>query len=90
MTCFHPERLARIVARSYAGSMLMCRLLFILLPVLLTACDDRHRPPPKRTAHGSAKVRSGAKNVGHKTEHAFRHVGGKLQKFFTGHNTISR
>ncbi len=65
-------------------------LFFFFLPVLLSACDDGRRPPPKRIAHGSAKVRSGAENVGRKTEKTFRRVGGHLEKFFTGHDTISR
>ena len=70
--------------------MLTRRLLFLAVAVSIVACDDKHKTPPKRSAHGSSKARSGAENVGRKTEHAFRHVGGHLEKFFTGHDTISR
>lgn len=70
--------------------MLTRRLLFLAVAVSFVACDDKHKTPPKRPAHGSSKARSGAENVGRKTEHAFRHVGGHLEKFFTGHDTISR
>ena len=66
------------------------RLLFLALAVSLVACDDGHKAPPKRAAHVSSKVRSGAEDVGRKTEKTFRHVGGHLEKFFTGHDTISR
>ena len=66
------------------------RLLFILLAVLLVACDDKHKPPPKKAARGSSKASSGVQDVGQKTESAFRNAGGHLEKFFTGHDTISR
>ncbi|MCX6980149.1 MAG: hypothetical protein NTV08_05270 [Verrucomicrobia bacterium] len=61
-----------------------------LFAASFAACDTPHKSPPKKTAKKSASVRSGAENVGRKTEKTFRHVGGKLEKFFTGHDTISR
>ena len=66
--------------------MMIRRLLIPLVAASLAACSDS-RNEPQRTA---AKVRSGAKDVGRKTEKTFRHVGGHLEKFFTGHDTISR
>jgi hypothetical protein len=62
------------------------RILFLLVAASLAACCHSH-DEPARTA---AKVRSGAEDVGRKTEKTFRHVGGHLEKFFTGHDTISR
>ncbi|MEO6741537.1 MAG: hypothetical protein ABIP20_14920 [Chthoniobacteraceae bacterium] len=70
--------------------MFSCRLLFLAVAVSLIACDDKRQTPPNRAARGSSRARSGAEDVGRKTEHAFRHVGGHLEKFFTGHDTISR
>ncbi len=65
-------------------------LLFLVLPVALAACDDSHAPAPKRAARTSTNVRSGTEDFGRKTEKTFRGVGGHLEKFFTGHDTISR
>jgi len=64
--------------------------LAIALAASLAACGDSHRETARRDSHRSARVRSGAKDLGHKTEHAFRKVGGHLEKFFTGHDTITR
>ena len=48
--------------------------------------DEENRPSKKK----AGKVHSEAKGFGAKIEHAFKSVGGHLQKFFTGHDTISR
>jgi hypothetical protein len=48
--------------------------------------DDETRPSKKK----SSRAHSEAKGVGNKITHAFKSVGGHLQKFFTGHDTISR
>ncbi|MEI7820274.1 MAG: hypothetical protein WCK55_05090 [Verrucomicrobiota bacterium] len=61
-----------------------------LFAASFAACDTPRKSPPKKTAKKSASVSSGAQDVGRKTEKAFRHVGGKMEKFFTGHDTISR
>ena len=66
------------------------RIFLFLVAASFIACDSPRKTPPKRTAKKSASLRSGAEDVGRKTEHAFRHVGGKMEKFFTGHDTISR
>ncbi len=66
------------------------RIFSVVLLASFAACDTPHKTPPKKPAKKSASVRSGAENVGRKTEKTFRHVGGKLEKFFTGHDTISR
>ena len=85
-----PARLAARGGCGYASGMLTRRLLFLVLPVVLVACDDSHQPAPKRAARTSAKVRSGAEDIGRKTEKTFLGIGGSLEKFFTGHDTISR
>jgi hypothetical protein len=61
----------------------------VLFAAVLAGCDDS-RTQAQRHSHTSAKVRSGAKELGHDTERAFRKVGGHLQKFFTGRDTITR
>jgi len=66
------------------------RIFLLVAAASFIACDSPRKTPPKKPAKRSASVRSGAEDVGRKTEHAFRHVGGKLEKFFTGHDTISR
>ena len=83
-------RLARRAGRGYARDMVTRSILFFLAAATLAACDDGRKPSPKRSAHTASKARSGAEDVGRKTEKAFRHVGGHLEKFFTGHDTISR
>jgi hypothetical protein len=66
------------------------RIVLLAAAVSFTACDTPRKTPPKKSAKKSTSVRSGAENVGRKTEKTFRHVGGTLEKFFTGHDTISR
>ena len=73
-----------------AAGMILRHSLAIALAASLAACGDSGRKSAKRDSHRPAQARSGAKDFGHKTEHAFRHVGGHLEKFFTGHDTISR
>jgi hypothetical protein len=67
-----------------------------LMALLLGACShDRHHRHPYPDDAGyrypskRARVKSEAKYFGYRTERAFRKVGGKLEKFFTGHDTIS-
>ena len=66
--------------------MLTRHILSLALAASLAACGDSHKAPPKR----SAKSSSGVQDIGRKTEKTFRGVGGHLEKFFTGHDTISR
>ena len=60
-------------------------ILFMLAAASLAACHDSHKEAEKRDS-----LHSEAKRVRHKTDHAFRNVGGHLEKFFTGHDTISK
>lgn len=68
--------------------------LAILTGALSPAHADEHRKsaPHHLAAKSKKRHRSPGKvqNIGHKVAKPFRHVGGKLQKFFTGHDTISR
>ena len=64
--------------------------LSIIIAGLLSACGDSHNEAESRDSHRSRSVKSVAKDVGHKTGHTFRKVGGHLQKFFTGRDTITR
>ena len=82
--------LARRAGSSYPERMTALRIVFIVLAASFIACDTPHRVPPKKPVKKSSNSRSGAQGVVPKTEHAFRHVGGKLENFFTGHDTISR
>ena len=66
------------------------RIFFLAVAASVVACDTPRKTPPKKSVKKSTSVRSGAQNVGRKTEKTFRHVGGKLENFFTGHDTISR
>ncbi len=82
-------------ARGY-GSSMFTRL--VVLAILAGTgspvhADEHRNPAPHHVAARSKKKHRGSKkdqNVGHKIGKPFRHVGGKLQKFFTGHDTISR
>lgn len=73
-----------------------CSLL-LLVSLAFGACShDRHRRYPYPEGEGirypsskRERVKSEAKYFGHRTERAFRRVGGKLEKFFTGRDTIS-
>ena len=60
----------------------------VLFVAALAGCDDS-RTQAQRHSRTSAKVRAGAKELGHDTERAFLEVGGHLQKFFTGRDTIT-
>ena len=80
--------LARRARCGYAASMHTRHIFSLILAVSLAACGDSHKPPPKRTAKSNGS--SGIQDVGRKTEKTFRGVGGSLEKFFTGHDTISR
>lgn len=63
----------------------------IVLLCLILAGNDAFgavgRPVSRRRRAG---VHSDARRIGHKIEHAFRSVGGHLQKFFTGRDTVTR
>jgi len=83
-------RLARNERCSYAPEMPSRRFIFITCAASLAACEDAQKQAPKRPAGGAAKARTSVARVGRKTERAFLHVGGHLEKFFTGHDTISR
>jgi hypothetical protein len=63
--------------------------LFVLIAVagMLSACGESYRDAGHRD---SRRVRSGARNFGRKTSDTFHRVGGHLQKFFTGRDTLSR
>jgi len=74
----------------YRIFMKRCVFAIVLVCMIATGGDafadvDKPATEKKRgTAH------SGARRFGHKIEHAFRSVGGHLQKFFTGRDTITR
>jgi hypothetical protein len=63
---------------------------YIALAASLAACDDSNREASKRDSRTAARARAGVEDLGHKTERAFRKVGGHLQKFFTGRDTITQ
>ena len=70
----------------------MLRFIFssALICVILIGSDargDEERRPSKKKV---SKVHSEARGFANSIEHAFKSVGGHLQKFFTGHDTISR
>ena len=83
-------QLARRTACGYATGMTAVRIFLLVAAVSFTACDTPRKTPQKKSAKKSTSVRSGAEDLGRKTEKTFRHVGGTLEKFFTGHDTISR
>ncbi len=83
-------RLARRAGRGYPERMTALRIFFIVLAASFIACDTPRKAPPKKPAKKSSGARSGVQDVGRKTEKAFRGAGGTLEKFFTGHDTISR
>ena len=62
----------------------------VILAGMLSACGDSYREAGRRDSHRTDRVRSGAHAVGYKTKRTFRKIGGHLQKFFTGHDTITR
>ena len=68
--------------RSIFSSALVCMIL-----IGSDARGDEEKRPPKKKV---GKVHSEAEGFGNKIAHAFKSVGGHLQKFFTGHDTISR
>ena len=71
----------------------MKRFLCSFVLICIFACGgDAHGAAPKRDSK-KKKPRSAsteARAFGHKVERAFLNVGGHLQKFFTGRDTISR
>ena len=70
---------------------LMTRRIFSIIAAgMLAACGDSHDEAQRRDSHRSGSVKSGAQDFGQKTGHAFRKVGGHLEKFFTGHDTITK
>lgn len=83
-------RLARGGGCGYAAGMTALRIFSIVLVASFAACETPHQAPPKKAAKRSSNARSGVKEVGRKTEKTFRGIGGTLEKFFTGHDTISR
>ena len=90
MTAASPVRLARRAGRGYAAGMMSRFFLLLFVSASLVASDDSHRAPAKRPVSSSAKIRSGMRDVWRKTEKAFRSVGGHIEKFFTGRDTVSR
>ncbi len=58
--------------------------------LILFGADARGEDVKPQSRSKSAHVHSGVKSFGHKVKHAFMSVGGHLQKFFTGRDTISR
>ncbi len=79
-------RLAPCIRGGYATGMTASRIFLIFVAAAFAACDTPHKTPPKKPA----KKSSDAQGIGQKTENAFRHAGGAMEKFFTGHDTISR
>lgn len=83
-------RLASKCRVTYQTFMKRCVFSIVVLCMITTGSDafgDVHKPALRKKR---ATVHSDARRIGHKIEHAFRSVGGHLQKFFTGRDTISR
>ena len=67
--------------------------LLILMVGMVFACGDAHAAAGKTEAHRPQRAGSAPAEVrtfGHKVSHTFKKIGGHLQKFFTGRDTISR
>ena len=71
---------------------LMKRCVFFLVLICMISCagEVRGEAAKRDSKRKRAAVHSDASRFGHKIERAFRSFGGHLQKFFTGHDTISR
>jgi hypothetical protein len=67
-----------------------CAFLMILVCFAAASSELRAETEKRRLEKRRAREHSGARNFAHKVEHAFLSVGGHLQKFFTGRDTISR
>lgn len=67
-----------------------CALLMILVCLLAAGSEVRAETEKRRAEKRRARAHSGARDFAHKVEHAFLSMGGHLQKFFTGRDTISR
>jgi hypothetical protein len=69
----------------------MLRLIFLIVAAAsFVACGESHRDAERRDARRSVKVHAKAKEIGHETSGVFHRIGGHLQKFFTGRDTLSR
>lgn len=70
----------------------MKRSFFSIVIACMMACGGELRGEAMKgdVRRNRASVHSDARRFGHKIEHAFRKVGGHLQRFFTGRDTISR
>jgi hypothetical protein len=66
--------------------MMRCILVFAVAG-LFTACGDSHHEAGRKDSHHR---HSGGRSFGQKTSRTFHRVGGHLQKFFTGKDTLSR
>jgi hypothetical protein len=69
--------------------MMRC-LVLITFAGMLAGCGDSHGEAQRRDSGRSHRARSGVRNFGRKTSDTFHRVGGHLQKFFTGRDTLSR
>ncbi len=85
-----PQRLASGWRGTYQTFMKRCIISIVVLCMIATGSDafgDVDKPSSRKKR---GTVHSDARRIGHKIEHAFRSVGGHLQKFFTGRDTITR
>ena len=85
-----PPRLASGGRGAYQTRMMRRFFPIVLACMIVTGGDvfgDVDKPA-SRKKRGSAHT--DADDIGHKIGHAFKSVGGHLQKFFTGRDTISR
>jgi hypothetical protein len=85
-----PPRLASAWRGDYQTFMKRPVISIILVCLIASgshAFGDVHKPVPRKKR---GTVHSDARRFGRKIEHAFRSVGGHLQKFFTGRDTVSR
>ena len=85
-----PPRLASGSRWTYQTIMKRCIFSIVLTCMIAGGSDARGDvdKPVSRKKRGTEH--SDASRVGNKIEHAFRSVGGHLQKFFTGRDTITR
>lgn len=74
----------------YQAAMKRCVFLMVLLCMVSTGSDALGGVPRPASKAKRETVHSDARRIGRKIEHAFLSVGGHLQKFFTGRDTISQ
>ncbi len=85
-----PQWLASGLRGTYQTNMKRCIFPMILTCMIAGGSDARGDVDKPVTRKKRGAEHTEASRVGNKIEHAFRNVGGHLQKFFTGRDTITR